>query len=415
LPFVASLHYVASATPDSTLAVFGLSLANHALSFHRSADGLEGRYRVQVVFHQGLRIVAQFSSDETVLVEDRREARRTDESVVFQHLLCLPPGRLVASVVVRDQNRLASGRDERGIDVPAFGDGPELSGLVPVYRAMPRSSRADLPAILVNPRATSAQGVDTLRFYVEGYGVSPGALVSLRALRADGIAVWRDTVRLVGAAASQAGERGTTGAASRGLGSAVVVVRPWQLQLGQLRFEAALAERSDTARTVALVTFSDQWAVTDLGDLLSLQRHFGHDSEIAMIRDAPAADRGELWRAFWQRTDPDTTTPDNEALAKYLHRIAIANLRYPEESEPGWLTDRGEVYVTLGEPDRVDQADDVRTNRRVIRWTYVYGTETAVLAFTNDQSPQRFKLTLASRAEYERMLRRVRQEGRASG
>ena len=33
LPFVAAVRYVADATPDSTLAVFALSLANHSLTF----------------------------------------------------------------------------------------------------------------------------------------------------------------------------------------------------------------------------------------------------------------------------------------------------------------------------------------------------------------------------------------------
>jgi GWxTD domain-containing protein len=396
LPFVASLHFLAGATPDSTLAVFGLSLANRALSFRRTPEALEARYRVEVMFRQGSRIVAQLSSEQQVRVGALEETRRADESVVFQHFFHLPPGRLEASVTVRDRNRLTASHDEQAVEVPRYGEGPALSQLVPVYRGRPRVSRAALPTLLVNPRATSPQGAavgagaDTLCLYLEGYGVAPGAAVYLRAVDADSATVWRDTLQWAP-------------------GAAIVSVGPRQLPLGGLRFEATLAGHGDTSRAMVLVTFSEQWAVTNLDDVLSLLRFFGHDSDLAAIRQAPPAERGALWRRFWRRTDPDTTTPDNEALASYFRRVEIANIRYGEAGEPGWLTDRGEVYITLGEPDRVDQSQGLRTNGGAIRWTYLFGGETVVLDFVNDLLPRRFRLTFSSRAEYERILARVRQ------
>src|SRR3989449_8594029 len=50
LPFVATLDYVADATPDSTLAVFGLSLSNHALTFQRDGNVFTAHYHVEVTF-----------------------------------------------------------------------------------------------------------------------------------------------------------------------------------------------------------------------------------------------------------------------------------------------------------------------------------------------------------------------------
>jgi GWxTD domain-containing protein len=390
VPFVASLHCLAGPTPDSTLAVFGLSLANRALSFRRSPEALEARYRVEIVFRQGPRVVAQLSSDQAVRVGDLEETRRADESVVFQHFFWLPPGRLDASVTVRDRNRLTSSEDEQMVEVPRYGEAPALSQLVPIYEGTARVSRGLFPAILVNPRATSPQGADTLRFYLEGYGVPAGTPVYVWALGADGDQVWRDTLRLDSAAA------------------AVVSVGPRALQLGRLTFEATLPGSGDTARATALVTFSEQWALTNLPDVLSLLRFFGHVRELTAIREAPVTERAGLWRAFWRSTDPDTTTPENEALMAYFGRVEIANVRYGEGATPGWLTDRGEVYVTLGEPERVDREEDERANGGTIRWTYVLGGEPRMLYFMSDLGPQRFRLTFASRAEYQRLLERVR-------
>src|SRR5438128_4293718 len=50
LPFVATVHYLADATPDSTLALFGLSFANHALSFQRDGNEFVAQYHVEVAF-----------------------------------------------------------------------------------------------------------------------------------------------------------------------------------------------------------------------------------------------------------------------------------------------------------------------------------------------------------------------------
>ncbi len=417
LPFVASMRYLAGPSPDSTLTVFGLSLANRALSFRRTADLVEGRYRVEVVFRRGPQIITQLSSDQAVRVASLGEARRVEESIIFQHFFYLPPGQLTATVIVRDRNRLMSNRDEGVVEVPRFGSGPQLAALVPVYQGTARASRAALPTILVNPRATSPQGADTLSFYLEGYGVSPRTPVYLRALRTDGGETWRDTVSLQGAGVAVAVGGDTVGLTPE-LGAAVVRVQPQQLQLGQLKFEAVLPGQPDTVRTIALVTFSEQWAVTNLDDVLSLLRYFGHEAEIQQMRAASPAERSELWRAFWRRTDPDTTTPENEALIAYFRRVEIANIRFREESQAGWLTDRGEVYITIGEPDQFERSDDLRTNRTTIRWTYLFGGETILLYFVNDLSIQRFRLTFSSRVEYQRMLSRVRAretQGRLSG
>lgn len=410
LPFVASLRYLAGPTPDSTLAIFALSLSNRALSFRRTADVIEGRYRVEVVFRRDAEIVSQLSSDQVVRVGAMGETRRADESVIFQHFFYLPPGELAAAVIVRDGNRLTSNRDDGQAVVPRFGAGPQLAPLIPVYQGTARASRASLPTVLVNPRSTSPQGADTLAFYLEGYGVPPATPIVVRALRTDGGEAWRDTVHLQAAQAAVV-VAGDTVQATPEVGVALLRLGPDRLQLGELRFEATLPQSRDTLRTTALVTFSEQWAVTNLDDVLSLLRYFGRDQEVGRIRTAPPAQRADLWRAFWRQTDPDTTTPENEALVSYFRRVEIANIRFQEESEAGWLTDRGEVYVTLGDPDAIERSDDLQANRTVIRWTYLMGGETVALYFVNDLSLQRWRLTFSSRVEYQRLLSRVRQRG----
>lgn len=412
VPFVASVHYLAGPTRDSTLAVFGLSMTSSALSFRRAGNALEGRYRVEAVFRRGTDIVRQMGSDQTVRVGTTGETRRADESVIFQQFIYLPPGELTVTVVVRDRNALKSNRDDGLLDVPLYdGDRPMLSSLIPVYRGTPRVSGSHLPTILVNPRATSPQGADTLIFYLEGYGIASGAPVVLRARHTDGSQAWQDTVDLVVAEVAVAVAGDTVGP---DVAAGMIRIAPDQLQLGELRFEASLPGASDTVRTLALVTFSEQWAVTNLDDVLALLRYFGHEEDIRKMWEALQAERTELWRAFWKATDPDSMTPENEALTAYFRRVLVANLRFREETEAGWLTDRGEVYITVGEPDREERYDDVRTGRTVIRWTYFNGGETILLYFVNELSLHSYRLTFSSRVEYQRLLSRVRRREAAS-
>ena len=412
LPFVASVHFLAGPVPDSTLSLFGLSMTGGALNYRRVGTLFEARYRVEAVFRRGTAIVGQLGSDQHVRVAAMAETRRADESVIFQHFVYLPPGELTVTVVVRDRNGLSSTRDDGLLRVPRFdASGPKISSLIPIHQGTPRATRSVLPTVLANPRATSPQGADTLSFYLEAYDVEPGTRLYVRARHTDSAVVWSDTVTIGPPGVAVAVGPDTV---RPDIAAVMVRVAPPQLQLGELRFDATLGG-PDTARTMALVTFSEQWAVTNLDDVLALLRYFGHEEEVNRIRAAAPQERSELWRAFWRGTDPDSMTPENEAVAAYFRRLLVANLRFRDESEAGWLTDRGEVYITVGEPDREERYDDLRTGRTVIRWTYFYGGETIVIYFINEISLNSFRLTFSSRVEYQRLLTRVRRSGGQPG
>lgn len=58
-----------------------------------------------------------------------------------------------------------------------------------------------------------------------------------------------------------------------------------------------------------------------------------------------------LIEAFWRRRDPDPLTPTNEFKDEHYRRLAYANGQLGRESAvPGWMTDRGKMYIILGEP-----------------------------------------------------------------
>jgi GWxTD domain-containing protein len=400
LPFVASVRYLAGPTPDSTLALFSVSLTNQTLTFQRRGAEFVAEYHVEASFRSdstSLAAVRQIGSDEQVRVRNFQETLRTDESVIFQQFLTLPPGVYYVMAMVRDRNGPAFARAERADTAPRFA-GSAMTIPMAVYMAEGRRDRGSLPKLVANPRATLPYGPDSMRFYVERYGSPPrgGPLVA-RVIDGADHEVWRDSVRMTG---------GTD------VSSATIVVVPGKLPVGQAELQTLPSSGADTTRTRFLVSFSNQWVITNFDEMMSLLRYFPRQEWVDSLRRASADRRPDVWREFWKATDPVPMTPENEALDEYFRRVQQANLRFQDEGGPGWLTERGEVFVSLGEPDEMlDLSNGIdRNGVRVLRWTY--SSERLVLYFQDQTGFSHYRLTPTSRAEYQRVVMRVRQATR---
>ena len=394
LPFVATLDYAADATADSTLAVFGLSLSNHALGFQRDGNVFTARYHVEVTFRTDTGPVRQFASDEAVRVPTFQETLRGDESVIYQQFIGVPPGIYQVTVTVRDRSGPGASHRERVDTVPRFA-GQGTTAPLAVYRGTGRTRASDVPKLLVNPRATVAYGADTLRFYVEAYGERPGTRWVARALDLAGHEIWRDTLALAG---------------TQELSSGMAQLPPGALPVGAGRFEIGRVGSGATRTAPYLVSFSDQWAITNYDQMISLLRYFERQDWVDKLRHATPDQRPAVWQAFYKATDPVEITPENEALDGYFRRVQIANQRFRESGEPGWLTDRGEVFITLGEPDDVfDFTSDLsRAGMRGIRWTF--NALRLTLFFQDNTGFGRYRLTPISRAEFQRIVAQRRRQ-----
>jgi GWxTD domain-containing protein len=400
LPFVASVRYLAGPGADSTLALFSLSLSNQTLSFAHRGSEFVAEYHVEATFRTdsaggGSIPVRQIASDEQIRVRHFRETLRTDESVIYQKFVMLPPGTYAVSVIVRDRNSPAFSHAERTDTAPRFS-GQKLSRPVAVYTAIGRRHRSELPKLVMNPRATLPYGTDSMRFYVERYEVGPGPVIA-RVVDGTDKELWRDSAQLTG---------------DTNVASATLIVAPGNLPVGQAELEVMPAEGGDTVRARFLVSFSNQWVITNFEEMSNLLRYFDRQDWVDSLKRTAPEHRPEVWRDFWRATDPNPITAENEALDDYFRRVQEANVRFQDEGQPGWMTERGEVLITLGEADEMlDMTNSMdRSGLRVLRWTY--STERLVLFFEDQTGFNRFRLTPSSRAEYQRVLARVRRTGR---
>jgi GWxTD domain-containing protein len=82
-------------------------------------------------------------------------------------------------------------------------------------------------------------------------------------------------------------------------------------------------------------------------------------------------ERARFIARFWEKRDPDPTTPENEFRLLFDHRVASASSLFAAEStKPGWKTDRGKIFILLGPPDDFDETLTPQGDVPVIIWTY---------------------------------------------
>jgi GWxTD domain-containing protein len=388
LPFVGTVAFVAGPA-DSVITVLGLSLENRALAFQREGNLFVARYRVSISFQgQGNRPV-ELTRDEIVRVPTFQETLRADESVLFQQILRLVPGEYDVSVTVRDAGSTSESRARGRYTAPSFKPGTTSAPLL-AYQATGRGNLTDPLSVVLNPRGAVGYGADTLLAYVEGYNFPAATTVPFEVMDEQQNVIYNDSLRFRG---------------GRPVESQVIRLAPDSISLGELKL---LVGRGPAQREVsALVSFSQAWVITNFDEMLDILRYFGQDQKVSAMRKAPAAERSRLWREFYAETDPNKVTPENEALNQYFSRITAANSRFSDEGVPGWRTDRGEVFITLGSPDESIETTP-GTAGRVVRWTYL--TYRLSLFFQDETGFGRLRLTPGSRAEFERTLNRVRRQ-----
>jgi GWxTD domain-containing protein len=386
VPFVGAITYLGTPSPDSTDVTFSLSLANASLTFARDNDRFVAGYSVSIALRQAGVMVRDLTAHEAVRVGSFKETSRLDESIVFQQGFVLAPGQYALAVSVRDDAAGRSSSQEMLLEVPRLGAG-KLSTPVPYLQVIPRRSRATVADLVVNPRATVVFGRDTVvGLYVEGYGEGSRLPLSVEARNDLGRVLWRDTLSLP--------KRGD-------LFSGVAYVPVARIGIGVSVIALWPTGTPDTTRAPVFVSFGEGLPVAKFEDMLLYMRWFTSPYRLKVLRDTTPEGRPEAWTAFVKETDSNPLTPVNEALVDYFTRLMIVTARYREEGTPGWMTDRGKVFLGLGEPDQIYDQGLAGIGTRGRSQVWEYRGINLQLIFYDQSGFDRWRLTNSSDAEFQ--------------
>jgi GWxTD domain-containing protein len=389
LAFVGKLSSFASAHPETTLVLASISVPNRALTFTREGDRYRAPYEVKIAMNRGDVEVANVNAMEIVRVGSFREINRTDESVIFQHYFHVPPGVYTLSAMVRDVGGARNATQQTTITVPSLSPGRFSTPLL-VYEATGRSVLDSSPRLLASPRSSAVFGRDsTVAIYVEAYGQGSRLPVNFVVRNDKGAQLWRGSATL---------------ARNGNLFNGIVSVPISAVGVGIAQVSFTRGDSPDSAKAPLFVSFGEDIPLMSFEDMLGFLRFFASSSRLTALRTAPLERRATVWAEFLRATDPVPETSTNEEMQAYFTRIQQANIEFRMDRTPGWLSDRGMVFVALGEPDQVVErtmngamstAQSSPTTRLQI-WQYRrYNSQ---LIFYEE--PGRWRLTRPSESEF---------------
>lgn len=387
ISLVGKTTFYATRFSDTTLVLVSISLPNRALTFAREGERYSAPYEVHLRITRGDVEAASINALEVVRVGTFREVNRSDESVIFQHFFRLPPGAYSLSLLIRDVGGARMATQDAQLTVPRIPP-TGLSTPLATYEASPRSSLDSTPRLLASPRSTAVFGRDSLvSVFLEAYGGGERARVNYVVTNEAQERIFSDSAVL---------------ARTGSLFSGSVQIPISTVGLGITKLSFSRVGTADTASIPIFVSFGEDVPIMSLANMIEYLRFFAPEWRLKPLRDATPAQRASVWASFLRDTDPVPETPVNEALESYFERIRQANAQFVSDRNPGWLSDRGMVFVALGEPtvisDRtVNQGGTgVAGGTRLQIWTYQqYRTQ---LVFYDDIG--HWRLTRASENEF---------------
>ncbi len=98
----------------------------------------------------------------------------------------------------------------------------------------------------------------------------------------------------------------------------------------------------------------EQQLLPEYGEFLSKVRYIITEEERRTFLQLSDSEKPQFIKDFWSRRDPDPYTEVNEFQEEYFQRLASSDRLFIGEGKPGWLTDRGKIYILFGPPtDRI--------------------------------------------------------------
>lgn len=141
----------------------------------------------------------------------------------------------------------------------------------------------------------------------------------------------------------------------------------------------------------------------DEEDFLSKVRYIITGREKKTFIALPSPDRPKFIKEFWEKRDSDPSTEENEFKEAYLARLDEADRLFLGEGRPGWLTDRGRIYILLGPPTNKEEyrGGYMDANRQILRDTIVWYYERTPIFFVDSRGTGQFELATQSLDELE--------------
>jgi GWxTD domain-containing protein len=350
------------------------------LRFVRRGDGFASNYTVTASVHRAGRndrpagLVLRRSWDRTVEAGNYNITQSDTLAEQSSHSIELPEGRYVLQMRVEDRATARGATIERVVDVLPMSGDLAVSDIVVAdrYDSRTRTATPNVSASIPSDRSSFALFFEIyagqperlrVRYDIQQLGPErrAGGLFGLFGRREREMTTVFEVADWVTAAAlTPVGRQFDTRRLDVGEYEAVVRLE---------RADGSLVAERTRAFAVRWMGLFEQ--LQDLDVAIAQLRYIAKDREIQAMREARSfQERFRLFQEFWDKRDPSPGSGRNERMEEYYYRVAYAARHYGRLEGTGWETDRGEVYIRFGEPDRVENRNASGSARPSQIWYY---------------------------------------------
>lgn len=309
-------------------------------------------------------------------VQNAEEAEKVDYLITDEVGVSLKPGKYQITLQARDVNSISSGEARLGAEVKKFsGEKLQLSDVELAFNIQADTTAGHLTKagkkILPNPSRIFTHAAGMVYFYSELYNLA-------YATQAKPAYVLDFTV--LDNAGKKVKDFGEQNHIKPG-NSAVVIsgINIATLDSGEytLRVEAKDKETGQKAySSKKFVVFREKSPEELIAEQVKQFKqdviYIASPGELALFDQLNPTGKKAFMEEFWKKRDPTPETPENEFKTELYRRINYANAHFSRtrESNDGWNTDMGRVYIRYGEPSDIERHPSTRGVKPWEQWNY---------------------------------------------
>ena len=140
--------------------------------------------------------------------------------------------------------------------------------------------------------------------------------------------------------------------------------------------EVDIVISNDSFENIISIDIVDDFILwsTDIDDLIGPMEYILSDNQFSILNLMKKNEKIEFIKNFWQNSDPNYQTEDNELLIEFIDRIKFSNKNF-SIIDSGWKSDKGKIYIMYGEPFLVDPPYEDEFGNMYEVWKYEDGRE----------------------------------------
>ncbi len=316
-----------------------------SLSFVKKGDKFESSYSVDVEFYDssGTKKFFEKAWKEKLRAGSYSAVRNYANFNLSYKDVSLSPGYYKLKILLWDRYALSKVNFVKKILVRKIDTSFGISDLMIFKEKISKKGRTEIVPNVENIVSTDA---DSLNIFYYLYSDKPrNVLINYRlySFNTDEAFIVNESVPL-----------------KKGKNKISYTMKPVNFKLGRYNIRVAVTDdESNEKLAIAKNIFARikyfPPSITDLDLAIEEMEYIAPPDVIEdMLATKNYSERLKKFEDFWKAKDPSPGTPINEVLYEYYRRVEYANKHF-KHYFPGWKTDMGRVYITLGPPHQVER------------------------------------------------------------